>query len=105
MVLDGTGGRWREGIEIIGARGMLSGGGGPITPAVKDEIGGIEGIGGGPIGAVLIAGGGGPRFRGVNVLPRGGGIGAELTEHMEAEPREDGPIGAAGLGKGGKREW
>lgn len=92
-------------MEMIGASGMLNGGGGPITPAVKDEMEGIEGIGGGPIGAVLIAGGGGPRLRGAKVLPRGGGIGAELTEQMEAEPREDGPIGAAGLGNGGKREW
>lgn len=78
-------------------------GDGPITPGVKD---GMEGIGGGPIGAELIAvgGGGGPRFRVGKVEPKGGGMDAELTEHMEVEPK-DGPIGAAGLGKGGKRGW
>lgn len=76
-------------------------GGGPITPGVKD---GMEGIGGGPIGAELIAvGGGGPRFRVGKVEPKGG-IDAELAEHMEVEPK-DGPMGVAGLGKGGKREW
>lgn len=104
MVLDGTGGKWREGIEIIGVRDMpRDSGGGPITPGVKD---GMEGIGGGPIGAELIAvgGGGGPRFRVDKVEPKGGGIDAELTEHIEVEPK-DGPMGAAGLGKGGKRGW
>lgn len=90
-------------MEMIGAIGRPkdNGGGGPITPGVKEEM---EGIGGGPIGAELIAVGG-PRFRGGKVEPiGGGGIGAELTEQMEVEPR-DGPIGAAGLGKGGRRGW
>lgn len=78
------------------------GGGGPITPDVKG-MDGIEDIGGGPIGAELIAVGG-PRFRGGKVEPKGdGGIVAELTEHMEDGPR-GGPMGAAGLGKGGRRE-
>lgn len=108
MVLDGTGGKWSEGMEIIGGRDMPKdnggGGGGPITPGAKDGIEGIVGIGGGPIGAELMAVGG-PRFRGGKVEPKGGGgIGAELTEHMEVEPK-DGPMGAAGLGKGGRREW
>lgn len=87
---------------MIGGRDMPrdseGGGGGPITPGVKD---GMEGIGGGQIGAELIAGGG-PRFRGGKVEPKGGGIGAELAEHIEVDPRV-GPIGAAGLGKGGRR--
>lgn len=111
MVLDGTGGKWSEGMEMIGGRDIPKdsggGGGGPITPGVKDGIEGIEGIegiGGGPIGAELIAVGG-PRFSGGKVEPKGGGgIGAELTEHIEDEPRV-GPMGAAGLGKGGRREW
>lgn len=77
------------------------GGGGPMTPGVKD---GMEGICGGQIGAELIAAGGGPRFKGGIVEPKGGGMGAELTEHIEVEPRV-GPMGAAGLGKGGSRGW
>lgn len=104
MVLDGTGGKWREGIEMIGGKGMLRGGGGaggPITAGVKDDI---EGIGGGPIGAVLMTGGG-PRFSGGRAEPKEGGMAVELTEQMEAEPKDGGPIGAAGLGNGGKREW
>lgn len=90
-------------MEIIGVRDMpRDSGGGPITPGVKD---GMEGIGGGPIGAELIAvgGGGGPRFRVGKVEPKEGGIGAELTEHMEVEPK-DGPMGVAELGKDGRRE-
>lgn len=89
-------------MEIIGVRDMpRDSGGGPITLGVKDEM---EGIGGGPIGAELIAvGGGGPRFRVDKVEPKEGGIGAELAEHMEVEPK-DGPMGAAGLGKDGRRE-
>lgn len=100
-------------MEMIGAKGMVSaeggggggGGGGPMTAGVKDDMVGIEGIGGGPpIGAELIAGGG-PRFRGGRVEARGGGIAAELTEQIVAEPKVGGPIGAVGLGKVGKREW
>lgn len=106
MVLDGTGGKCREGIEMIGGRDMPrdngGGGGGPITPGVRD---GIEGIGGGQICAELMAaGGGGPRFKGGKVEPKGGGIGAELAEHIDVGPRVD-PMGAAGLGKGGRRGW
>lgn len=105
MVLDGTGGRCREGMEIIGAIGMLrGGGGGPMTPGVKEGIDDIDGMGGGPIGAELMAGGG-PRLSGGRDEPNGGGIGAELTEHIEVEPSDPGPMGAAGLGKGGNREW
>lgn len=110
MVLDGTGGKWREGMEMIGGRGMPrdsdgGGGGGPITPGVKDGMEGIEGIGGGPIGAELMAvGSGGPRFKGGKAEPKGGGMGAELAEQMEVEPR-DGPMGAVALGKDGRREW
>lgn len=89
---------------MIGGRGMPrdngGGGGGPMTPGVKD---GMEGIGGGQIGAELIAAGG-PRFKGGKVEPKEGGIGAELAEHIEVEPKV-GPMGAAGLGKGGRREW
>lgn len=93
-------------MEIIGGRDMPreseGGGGGPMTPGVKD---GMEGIGGGQIGAELMAtGGGGPRFKGGKVDPKGGGIGAELAEHIEVEPKV-GPMGAAELGKGGRREW
>lgn len=107
MVVEDTGGKWREGIEMIGARGMVKGGGGgggPITVGVKDDIEGIEGMGAGPIGAELIAGGG-PRFRGGKVEAKGGGMAAELTEQIEAEAKDGGPIGAVGFGKVGKREW
>lgn len=91
---------------MIGGRDMPrdseGGGGGPMTPDVKD---GMEGIGCGQIGAELMtADGGGPRFKGGKVEPKGGGIAAELTEHIEVEPKI-GPMGAAGLGKGGSREW
>ena len=96
---------------MIGAKGMArdggGGGGGPITAGVKDDIeGGIEGIGGGPpIGAELIAGGG-PRFKGGRVEAKGGGMAAELTEQMVAEPKDGGgPMGAAGFGNAVKREW
>lgn len=95
-------------MEMIGGRGMPrdsagGGGGGPITPGVNDGIDGIEGIGGGPIGVELMAvGSGGPRFRGDKVVLKGG-MDAELAEHMEVVPR-DGPMGGAGLGKGGRRE-
>lgn len=106
--MEGTGGKWREGIEMIGARGIVKGGGGgggPITAGVKDDIEAIEGIGGGPIGAELIAGGG-PRFRGGKVDAKGGGMAAELTGQIEAEPKDGGgPMGAAGFGNAGKREW
>jgi len=93
-------------MEMIGGRDMPrdsgGGGGGPMTPGVKD---GMEGIGGGQIGAELIAaGGGGPRFKGGRVEPKGGGMGAELAEHIEVEPRV-GPMGVAELGKGGSRGW
>lgn len=98
-------------MEMIGGRGMPrdsdgggGGGGGPITLGVNDEMDGIEGIGGGPIGAELMAvGGGGPRFNGGKVVPKDGGMDAELTEHMDVLPR-DGPMGGAGLGKDGRRE-
>jgi len=95
-------------MEMMGGRDMFrdsdGGGGGPITPGVKDGMEAIEGIGGGPIGAELMAvGGGGTRFRGGKVVPKGGGMGVELAEHMEVVPRV-GPIGGAGLGKGGRRE-
>lgn len=83
-----------EGMEIIGARGRLRGGGGPIT---------LGGGGGGPIVAELI--GGGPRVSGGKVEPSGGGIGVELTEQIDAELSDAGPSGAAGLGKGGSLEW
>lgn len=93
---------------MIGARGMLrggGGGGGPITAGVKDDIEAIEGIGGGPMGAELMAGGG-PRFRGGRLDDRGGGMAAELTEQIEAVAKDGGPIGAAGFGgKPGRREW
>ena len=95
----------------MGAKGMArvggGGGGGPITAGVKDDIEGIEGIGGGPpIGAELIAGGG-PRFKGGRVEAKGGGgMAAELTEQMVAEPKDGGgPMGAAGFGNADKREW
>jgi hypothetical protein len=88
-------------MEMIGGRDMpRDSGGGPITPGVKDEM---EEIGGGQIGAELIAtDGGGPRFKGGKVEPKGGGMDAELAEHIEVEPKV-GPMGAAGLGKGGRR--
>ena len=96
---------------MIGAKGIVrdgggGGGGGPITAGVKDEIEGIGGIGGGPpIGAELIAGGG-PRFRGGRVEVKGGGIAAELTEQIVAEPKDGGgPMGAVGFGNVDKREW
>lgn len=96
---------------MMGAKGMArgggGGGGGPITAGVKDDIEGIEGIGGGPpIGAELIAGGG-PRFNGGRVEAKGGGMAAELTEQIVAEPKDGGgPMGAAaGFGNADKREW
>lgn len=100
MVFDDTGGKCKEGIEMIGGRDIPKDSeGGPIT-GVKD---GIAGIGVGQIGVELItAGGGGPRFRGGKVEPKEGGMGAELTEHIEVEPRV-GPMGATGLGKGARR--
>lgn len=101
MVVEGTEGKWREGMEMIGAKGMArdGGGGGPITVGVKDDIEGIEGMGGGPpIGAELI-GGGGPRFKGGR-----GGMAAVLTEQMVAVANDAGPMGAGGFGNGGKRE-
>lgn len=79
------------------------GGGAPITAGVKGDIEAIEGIGGGPMGAELIAGGG-PRFRGGSVEANGGGMAAELTEQIEAEPKDAGPMAAAGFGNAGKRE-
>lgn len=89
---------------MIGGRDMprdSEGGGGPMTPGVKD---GMEGICCGQIGAELMAtDGGGPRFKGGKVEPKGGGM-AELAEHIEVEPKV-GPMGAAGLGKGGRRGW
>lgn len=104
MVFDDTEGKCKEGMEMIGGRDIPKdneGGGGPITPAVKD---GIAGIGVGQIGVEFItAGGGGPRFKGGKVEPKGGGMGAELTEHIEVEPKV-GPMGT-GLGKGARRGW
>lgn len=92
---------------MIGGRDMprdSGGGGGPITLGVNDGMEGIEGIGGGPIGAELMAvGGGGTRFKGGKFVPKGGGMDAELAEHMEVAPKV-GPMGGAGLGKGGRRE-
>ncbi|KOX72132.1 hypothetical protein WN51_00993 [Melipona quadrifasciata] len=106
-----TEGKWREGIEMMGAKGIVrdgggGGGGGPITAGVKDEIEGIGGIDGAPpIDEELIAGGG-PRFRGDRVEVKGGGIAAVLTEQIVAEPKDDGgPMGAVGFGNVDKREW
>lgn len=106
---------------MMGGRGDMpkdSGGGGggpPITLGAKDGMVGIEGmegiegmvgmvgiediegIGGGPMRAVLMAVGGPPRFNGGMVEPREGAKDAELSEHMEVEPRE-GPMGATGAG-------
>ena len=66
-------------------------------PGVMDGIEEIEGIGGGPIGEELIAGGG-PRLSGDRPEPSGGGIGAERTEQIGPDTMDDRPIGAAGLG-------
>lgn len=87
----------------MGARGMLRDGG-PMTPGPIEGIDGIEGMGGGPIGAELITGGG-PRLRVGKFEPMGERIGAEVTEQMGADPRDDGPIGAAGLGNWESLEW
>lgn len=97
------------------------GGGGPITFGAKDGMEGIEGIvgiegiegmdgiedmegmGGGPIRVELI-GVGGPRFKGGKVEPKETARAAELSVHMEVEPR-DGPMGVTEAGKFGRREW
>lgn len=93
---------------MMGAMGMLNGGGGgggPITAGLKEGMDAMEGMGGGPIGAELMAGGG-PRFRGgILEANGGGGIPAELTEQIEAVDRGEGPIGAGGFGNPGRRAW
>lgn len=101
MVHVGTGGRWREGIEIIGGRGMFKDCG-PITLGPNGGIGwgigwGIDGGICGPIGAELI---GGPRLREGRFEPMGDGIGAELTGHIGG-----GPIGATEFGNWESLEW